>query len=86
MEIQIYYNQREGIEAYISNGSSMVISTIHPISKHQIISIPEARLYRGSSEAEMRGEILLQINRKEAEKITNDIMENTKAYIYSAIP
>lgn len=88
MERQIYYNQKEGIEAFISDRSSMVISTIHPVSKHQIISIPETRLYRGSekNEAEMREEIRLQINRKNSEKITNDIMENTKAYIYSALP
>ena len=88
MEHQIYYNQKEKIEVYIVSGSTMIISTIHPLNKHQIISIPETRTVRGTKKDEenMKNELLLQINRNNAEQIVSEIMNSIKAHIYSALP
>ena len=91
MDRQIYYSLENKIEAILTNQqSSTVNSNIHPISKFQILSIPETKLVRGSkeSEKELMDEILSLINpkRKNPEKIALEIINNTKAYLYSALP
>jgi hypothetical protein len=86
MERQIYRNDKERIEAYITSGSGMVMSSVHPISKFQIIVVPEAKLQRGkkSEEEELRNEINLLLNREERTKaILDDIIKEVKSYIYS---
>ena len=88
MERQIYRNDKEKIEAYITScsGSGMVMSSVHTVSKYQIIVVPETRLQRGrkKDEEEMRNEIRLLLNRGErTEAILDDIMKEVKSYIYS---
>lgn len=86
MERQIYRNDKEKIEAYITSGSGMVMSSVHQVSKYQILVVPETRLQRGrkKDEEEMRNEIKLLLNRGErTEAILDDIMKEVKSYIYS---
>jgi hypothetical protein len=86
MERQIYRNDKEKIEAYITSGSGMVMSSVHTVSKYQILVVPENRLQRGrkGDEEEMRNEIRLLLNRGErTETILDDIMKEVKSYIYS---
>lgn len=87
MERQIYRNDKEKIEAYITSSSSgMVMSSVHNVSKYQIIVVPETRLQRGGKKDEemMRSEIKLLLNRGErTEAILDDIMKEVKSYIYS---
>ena len=88
MERQIYRNDKEKIEAYITSGSGMVMSSVHTVSKYQIIVVPDARLQRGrkKDEEEMRNEIRLLLNRGErTEAILDDIMKEVKSYIYSFV-
>ena len=88
MERQIYRNDKEKIEAYLTSGSGMVMSSVHTVSKYQIIVVPDARLQRGrkKDEEEMRNEIRLLLNRGErTEAILDDIMKEVKSYIYSFV-
>lgn len=86
MERQIYRNEKEKIEAYLTSGSGMVMSSVHSISKYQIIVVPEMKLQRGrkKDEEELRNELRLLLNREErTEAILDDIIKEVKSYIYS---
>ena len=89
MEIQIYNNLKEKIEVYIGSKTNLVMSSIHPISRSQIVLLPEGRINRGTEreENELKKEIKLLINRKDkTDQIVDEIMTHLKSFVYSSIP
>lgn len=87
MERQIYQNVKSKIEIYISEKAERVMSSIHPMSRCQIIVIPERRIVIGNKwETELREELIPMINRKNSEEIIMDTINSLKAYMYSYQP
>lgn len=86
MERQIYSSQTEKIEVYTSEKAHELVSSIHPVSRNQIIFIPELQLSNGNKVEDLKEKLEMMINRPNSKEIIRDIIKEAKAFMYSYIP